>query len=257
MEFINPVKDIIKSRKSVRSYSLKHIEPYKLARLNQCIDNISGLPFGTGIRFEIIEKDKNMGTYGFIKEASHYIAGAVKKQERCYEDYGFALEKIILHATDLGLGTCWLGGTFNRQGFAVGLKLRPGEIIPAVSPVGYPSAEKRVMDKIIKTLAGTEWRKNAEQLFFEDNPSNPLDMGSIGKYSQVLEMVRVAPSAVNRQPWRIIKDKNIYHLYVTGRPAKKYDRMGAGIAMAHFQLTARCLELQGEWADLAMMNSVT
>ncbi len=49
------------------------------------------------------------------------------------------------------------------------------------------------MYKILKTLYKSKSRKNAEKLFFEKTPSNPLDKESIGKYSQVLEMVRLGP----------------------------------------------------------------
>jgi len=33
------------------------------------------------------------------------------------ENFGYRMELIVLHATDLELGTCWLGGTFFTQQF--------------------------------------------------------------------------------------------------------------------------------------------
>ena len=81
---------------------------------------------------------KTLGTYGFIKGASVFIVGAVAKGEWAMEDYGYCMEKNILAATHLGLGTCWLGGTFNRSASASRISKRDDEVIPAITPVGYP-----------------------------------------------------------------------------------------------------------------------
>jgi len=32
------------------------------------------------------------------------------------EDFGYLMEEAILFATGLGLGTCWLGGSFTKSG---------------------------------------------------------------------------------------------------------------------------------------------
>jgi len=69
-------------------------------------------------------------------------------------------------------------------------------------------------------------------------------------------MLRLGPSASNRQPWRVVKEpgRDIFHLYV--RRSKGYDklikavdlqRLDMGIAMSHFELTARELGLGGRW----------
>lgn len=68
-----------------------------------------------------------------------------------------------------------------------------------------------------------------------------------------LEMVRLAPSASNKQPWRIIKDGEGFHFYLS--PSKGYSknlgldiqRIDMGIAMCHFELTAKDLGLSGSW----------
>jgi hypothetical protein len=72
-------------------------------------------------------------------------------------------------------------------------------------------------------------------------------------------MVRIGPSASNRQPWRIIKNGGRWHLYFARTPGYRestlvrlvtvadLQRMDMGIAMCHFELTARELGLEGEW----------
>ncbi|MGH4140908.1 hypothetical protein [Clostridium sp.] len=50
--------------------------------------------------------------------------------------------------------------------------------------------------------------------FFETDGLVPLNEDSAGEYVVPLEMVRLGPSASNKQPWRIIKDKNAYHFFL-------------------------------------------
>jgi hypothetical protein len=73
-------------------------------------------PFGSPVRFSLVaakpgesETLKKLGTYGFIKGARAFIIGAIKHSEKNLEDYGYLMEQVILFATSLGLGTCWLG----------------------------------------------------------------------------------------------------------------------------------------------------
>jgi hypothetical protein len=72
-------------------------------------------------------------------------------------------------------------------------------------------------------------------------------------------MVRLAPSASNKQPWRIVREDNAWHFYLSrtggyaGGPAKRLlevediQRVDIGNAMCHFELTARAAGLQGGW----------
>jgi hypothetical protein len=65
-------------------------------------------------------------------------------------------------------------------------------------------------------------------------------------------MVRLAPSAKNKQPWRIVKDtSNHIHFFIekdsrTGR-VLNYQKLDIGIAMCHFELTMRNFENDGGW----------
>jgi len=53
------------------------------------------------------------------------------------EDYGYLVEQAILVATDLRLGTCWLGGTFTKGRFAARMcGLERDETMPAVVSLG-------------------------------------------------------------------------------------------------------------------------
>ena len=100
-----------------------------------------------------------------------------------------------------------------------------------------------------------------DKLFFSEDFSHPLDEKEAGIYHEVLEMVRLAPSAVNTQPWRIIKDDRGFHFFGEETRYYRIKRVDflrnndIGIAMSHFDLTCRELNLQGKWEQLDIANS--
>jgi len=257
--------DTINRRVSCRTYKnilIKEADRKKLVDL--ILTNVQG-PFGNRMRFELIDlmgKDADklttLATYGMIKGASTFIVGAVTKGDRAMEDYGYCMEKIVLMATDLGLGTCWLGGTFNRSASASRINKRDDEVIPAISPLGYPK-DKSIRNSVIRIIARSNSRKAWEKLFFYGDSDVSLPRGIESAYQLGLECVRIGPSASNRQPWRIIKekDKDVYHFYLSRTPG--YGRLypdvslqdvDMGIAMCHFELAVREMNRKGRWENV-------
>ena len=90
-------------------------------------------------------------------------------------------------------------------------------------------------------------------MFFVENIHQPLTQEEAGLYAEPLEMLRLAPSSGNTQPWRIVKEqnKNVFHFYK--KPVRiKYEIRGLhdldlGICLAHFELTAIQSQLNGVW----------
>lgn len=101
--------------------------------------------------------------------------------------------------------------------------------------------------------AGSNRRKVWGELFFQNDFQKLLTSEEAGSYRVPLEMVRLAPSASNKQPWRIIKNQNEYHFYLQHTPgyakflAYDLQRVDMGIAMAHFELTAQEQGIIGKW----------
>ena len=169
------------------------------------------------------------------------------------------MELLVLHATDLGLGTCLLGGSFTKSSFAAKIDLRPGELVPAVAAVGYIAGRPRAFDPLIRRFARSDQRLPWQRLFFRDAFDRPLSQDQAGAYAQPLEMLRLGPSASNKQPWRVIQDGDAWHFYLArtrgygaGRLTKGFltadmQRLDMGIAMCHFEQAARALGLEGRW----------
>jgi len=251
----------IRKRVSCRTFSDRAVAPDKLDELAAYLQDNTAGPFGSRLRFRLLdcgdmkpEEVKALGTYGVIKGAKYFIAGAVAQQPGAMEDYGYAMEKNILAATAMGLGTCWLGGTFNRTGFAAKMNLGEDELLPAVTPVGYSADRRSVVDRLFRFSAGSDNRKPWDELFFDGSFATPLDEKEANSYATPLACVRRGPSASNRQPWRIVREKDDCHFYLQRTPGYdklmgdiKLQNVDMGIAMCHFELSAREAGLAGRW----------
>ena len=253
--------EVIKKRTSCRVYSDKGIDKDKREELREFLAAHTNSPFNSMIRFLLLDFSglealdlKAPGTYGVIKGAKYFIVGAVGNHAKAMEDYGYCMEKNILKATAMGLGTCWLGGTFSRSGFGERMGLVNDELLPAISPVGYSSSKRSIVDRLFRLSAGSDKRKPCHELFFDGNIRTPMQRESSSPYETPLECVRIGPSASNKQPWRIIKDRRNLHFYLSRTPGYnavfgdiKMQNIDMGIAMCHFELSAREIGLKGAW----------
>ena len=120
--FNESIDEIIKKRKSIRTYTNEEVSQEIIKNLNTYIKNLKS-PFNESVTFEIIDSKEHIngskiGTYGIIKGATKFIVVKVKKSEFSLQDLGYKMESLILYATSLGLGTCWIGGTFKKGQFA-------------------------------------------------------------------------------------------------------------------------------------------
>jgi nitroreductase len=260
------IQEIINRRYSCRSYLSEPIQEAHQQALKHFIQSQQLGPLGTHARFELIaatEEDRNslkgLGTYGYIKNPMGFIVGALEQGQKNLEDFGYLFEQVVIAATDIGLGTCWLGGTFSKSNFAKRISLHETETMPAVLAAGY-SADYRHNEELIQKHLSDHRRLPMEQLFFEGSFSTPLTNEAASAYLQPLAMVRRAPSASNKQPWRIVRRNNTWHFYLQrtkgyGKGTLLYQlmrladlqRVDMGIAMCHFELTAVSLGLSGRW----------
>ena len=103
-------------------------------------------------------------------------------------------------------------------------------------------------------------RLPASSLFCEDRFGEPLALAPGDPFAAVLEAVRMAPAASNKQPWRVVRRGADWHFYLQrtkgyGKGSALFavlrladlQRVDLGIARCHFELVARELGLAGTW----------
>jgi nitroreductase len=240
--------EAMNNRISIRTYKKTPLTQQDLSKVEQIMKEIEleKGPFGNHIstffyNSSYVDKDVDVkiGTYGFIKNAPHFIGGITKNSFQHIVDFGFIFEKLILRLTELELGTVWLGGTFNRK--ALNHIIADDEIIPALTAVGYKSQKTTLRDKTTRHLAKSNHRKPVEDLFFEQTIETPIHLNH--RLIEHLQHVRFAPSASNKQPWRLIIQNDSIDFYLQRN--KNYAQilpfdiqaLDIGIAICHFTLS--------------------
>ena len=249
------VKKAVQDRVSIRSYeerSLTKEDKSKLMDFNASLTN----PFGVDVKVQYISKDKGvedvqLGTYGTIRGAKDFLAITVKDQPYAMEAVGYQFENLVLYATDMGLGTVWLAGTFNRKDFKNVIEISDEDLFPCICPVGYPGQKRSFIEKITRASLGSKKRKEWDKLFFLDDFSKSLTKEDAGRYTDALDMLRLAPSATNAQPWAVVKEGDKFHFFCNyknsiNNDVKKIKHLDLGIALSHFHQTAMSDGLNGK-----------
>jgi len=186
-----------------------------------------------------------VGNYGRITGAPHYVAligeiGAPNVEE----GVGYTGEGVILEATALGLGTCWVSGFFRPESVRDHIAIAENEQVYAVTPIGYTKSDYSAKEKIYASAARSRKRKALSEMV-EGQPPEPWQEKAIGA-------AQIAPSAANRQPWRFVLEHNSITVRLDSpKDSDKYPkRLDCGIAMLHIELGARAAGKKGAWALL-------
>jgi nitroreductase len=251
----------IKSRTSVRTFNPTPLSPNEGDLIRKVFSSSKPGPFGGTVRFAILDLSemdrtalKSMGTYGIIRNAPLFIGAIVRPGPHIFADLGYLVEETIIHLTAEGFGTCWMGGTFTRSSFAAQAGITGDEILAVITPVGRPHVKRSLMDSAIRVIAGSHNRKPWKELFSDTNLQTPLTEENAGSLARAFECVRIAPSASNKQPWRLVKAPKAVHLFL--ERTKGYAKMfktidiqsiDMGIAMYHFEAAARECGTTGSW----------
>lgn len=289
---MKPGLDSINARISVRTYDPAALPPGARARLEAACSAVGAGPFGRKPRFAVTSsldgldrRGGRIGTYGVIKGAASFLVGVVEAGDFACVDYGYCMEGLILEATGLGLGTCWVGGVFDRGLVKKALGAAKAEFCPAISPLGIPAAVPGLQDRLIRAGSGAgqgahaRVRKGWAELFFErgeggrwlpfgaavlpgvPDPGAAAVAGPDALPGELLEAVRIGPSASNKQPWRVLVDRrgsgfslHLFmeedRLYNNMLGAVKLQELDMGIAMRHVDVAAAALGHSGAWRRL-------
>ena len=269
---------LIRQRYSCRTYQKRPIADHDLSMLDTFLQHCKTGPFGNQIRLKIVPASEydsrslpKLGTYGFIRDPAAFIIGSNKDEPGALVDFGYAMELLILKATELGIGSCWLGGTFTKSSFSRLMSLESGEEVPCVTSLGYPADQQAWLDRISRVYAGSDRRLPWNSLFFTDAWESSLSEDQAGVFAEPLRLVRLAPSASNKQPWRVLRDGQRWHFYLartSNYPSPVFGPLlgtsdlqlvDMGIAISHFELGLTEIGARGEWlmAEPGFMPSKT
>lgn len=245
--------DTIRERRSVRTFdgtALKEEDARKILRFAEGVEN----PYDLPISWKLLDAGKEGLTSPVIVGATAFIAGKMRRVPHAEEAFGYTFEKIVLYAQSLGVGTTWIAGTMNRDAFEKALSVEEGEVMPCVSPLGYPAKKMSLRETLMRKGVKADVRLDFGKLFFGGAFDAPLTEKEAGDLTAALEAVRLAPSAVNRQPWRVVVAGNDVHFYEKHNRGFVSDdgwdiqKIDMGIALCHFELAAKACGLSASFS---------
>lgn len=194
--------ETIFKRRSVRKYDPAQIAEEELKKIKEYLLSLSPLD-GCSARFEIVVKDAVLD-----KMAPHYILAYAENDDKNLINIGYILENVDLFLQKNGYGACWLG---------------------MVKP-----SEKEEDYVICLAFGKTQTPLRSGEKDFSRLPVAKISNSS----SEIVKAIRLAPSAVNSQPWYIKEDEGSLQIEYTGRGLmkallKRFNKIDLGIALCH------------------------
>lgn len=219
--------EAIENRISRRTYEKQSLSEKEIKQVN---DYLKQLNKASKLTMEFLEDGSEAfasltKSYGlFTNVHSLIILKGNKNDINLKEKIGYYGEELVLRLTNLGLGTCWVGGTFDKEK----LEINSDEEIVCVITVGKVK-EMALKEKMIK-LAMSKNRKSIDERLITDTEKLPEWL------SKGMEAVILAPSARNSQ--KVIFEYKNNKLKATVPDDYYFDLVDLGIAKKHFEIGA-------------------
>ena len=207
-EKLMPLKEMIYKRRSCRSFMNTPVE-------EEVIEKIKAFPMKPlypeiGVYWKIAARDQVKCICPWTTR--QLIAVYSEEKDGYLENAGFMFQQLELYMQTLGLGVCWLGmGRMNPKT----TEQVEGMKFVIMLAFGYPKGE--ALRHSLKDFK----RKRLEQITDQPDPK--------------LEAARLAPSAVNSQPWYFTHEGGTVRVYCN----QIGTRLDTGIAMAHLYVENR------------------
>lgn len=221
------MREAINKRISRRTFEKKSIDNEMVKQIKTWIDNTNER---SGLTIQFIDDGSAAfqsfkKTYGMFKNVRSVILLKGKKNDiHLKEKIGYYGEELILNITNLGLGTCWVGGTFDENSFKIETK---NEELICVVPVGV-IASTTLKEKVLRSAIHRK-SKSMEEMVTSDSD---LPQWAVAGMEAVIK----APSALNSQKTKfILKDNQVYAEIINDY---KLDMVDLGIAKKHFEIRA-------------------
>lgn len=208
------LKQIIYQRKSVRKYKPILVDDKTIEKIFDFISTIKPLYPNIKVKTEITLKQNVRCILPWKTEQVLTIMSEPK--EGYLQNVGFMFQQLDLYLQSIGLGSCWLG-----MGSLKGKEVEEGYEFIIMLAFG-------ISDEDIKRNNVSEFKRK--------------DLSEISDIvDNRLECARLAPSAINSQPWYFVHDNDIIHAYQKESLFKrailyKKNQIDMGIALAHIYL---------------------
>lgn len=215
--------DAIIKRKSIRHFEDRTIPVDVINTILDYARNVEALNESIDINIEIVECNRN------VFSAPYYVALYSEIKNGYAENAGYIMQQIVMYLTAMGLGTCY-------QVFVGNVAKRDATGKHRVITVAFGYTKEDIFRDALTASRLTQ----EEICIFKEKPNNNI--------FKLIEAIRMSPSSMNSQPWRIVVYKNHIHLFSKKAVIPKHDtvtRINIGIAIANLSMAA-----DNQWIDI-------
>lgn len=224
------LSEAISIRSSLRTYLPDPISEEQRRQLGKAIARCNQR---SGLHVQLIcgrpepfsDPEKTRGILSGVQ--NYFLFAGPRELEDLEEKCGYFGEELLLTAADMGLGTCWVGGTYDRE--ACLAFLAQGEELVCAASVGHTAETRAGREALLRRWGHRETRSAAEL-------SEGLDRAPAW-FAAGVEAVQRAPSAANKQGVRFRWEADGA---VRGEMTREgpFALVDLGIAKLHFELGA-------------------
>ena len=250
--------DLMRARHSCRSFQTRKLtEAHHAALMDSVRTHLAEPQIGDAtIRFEYIAAP--LTVWPTVNATEFLVAIAPKEYDRlAVIDVGYSLQKVVMDATRLNLGTCWIGPGADHASImdALGKRFDPEkDHIICVLAVGYKSKFIPMFIRLFNARMSTS-RLPLSELFFSDSTfTTPLDVNTppFKQFGRAYEICQWAPSSYNGQTTRCaaVTDESGalqgFDFY-TATASQYYAPVALGIWAANWEMGCDALGLNGHF----------
>jgi nitroreductase len=253
----------ILSRHSIRSYDQRLLSSADQAHIKIILNNTKSLlpenKFETILRSKTKREDlvEILGAYGRFITPPYYLVPYITGSNNALVDLGYHAEQIAVRLWSKGIGTCFIGCLSRQEKVRQLFQLPANAQIAAFLVFGHPGVGFgfETITKITKSIIGIRGRKSVEELFYRDTFDYLAKPE--GLWEKIIEAGRMAPSAINAQPWRfLLRNEELYLFTLRNNrnyilpENQDYCFHDSGLCMANIDLALSSFGLQSEWQFL-------
>jgi len=220
IENANLYEAIVK-RKSIREYDLTPLDGHTLAEIMAHMSALKPMYDDIKIEMKLVSQKDVKGL--FLAKAPHYLSVFSETKDGYLTNVGFVLQQMDLFLSANGIGSCWQG---------------------------MPKPTKEILNssklEFVILLAFGKPKERLHRESVSEFRRKPLgEMTDIKGADELLEPVRLAPSAMNRQQWFFTGNAGTLHAYrakssfLTAFMFEKVSKVSVGIAICHLWIAAK------------------
>ena len=248
--------DLLRARRSCRSFQTRGMSDPDREALLAAVDAQLAAPTigGTTPRLEYIAAP--LTVWPTVNASEFLVAIVPKAYDRtAIIDVGRALQRVVMAATRMGLGTCWIGPGADHESVSARLGDRfdpSAEHIICVCAVGYRSWYVPLFIRLFNRQMSSR-RYPLSELFFSDEAlEHPIDPRAppYDRFGRIFEACRWAPSSYNGQTTRAVVETGagasafaVHFMAVTA--SRYYAPVALGIWCANWELGCEALGEHG------------